>query len=415
LEANILSRFSVFMSSLLRSLALEGNVRILAIQTFISQIGFGMFYVIWQPYLLSTGIDIAKLGLIQTLINLSTMLGLFSWGYVSDHFGRRPVVIASDFCRIIAILVLILSRNFIALMVFAFFIGFTALFMMGNPARSALIAESVEPTKMATALSALMAVSQGTSTIMAPIGGYIALVVGYSPILYITIVSDVIGFLFLLFYIRETHHLNDDIKFDEALKVRLSKALLPERIYVILYIVMLIQGFGYGVAYSLFYGALTTFRGFTTLELGLMSTSFNLVWALGIIPLGRLGDRLGRRNMLMGSITMAIITVTGFIFSRSLPAFLVFNGVNALDVCFWAPSWTSLLAEIVPPIRRSSVMGKLDAYGKIGSIPAPFIGGMLLERFGFKAPLYVQVITLLMAMFLIIKLRVSDSHGSLVE
>ncbi len=28
-------------------LALEGNIRVLAVQTLISQLGFGMFYVIW--------------------------------------------------------------------------------------------------------------------------------------------------------------------------------------------------------------------------------------------------------------------------------------------------------------------------------------------------------------------------------
>ena len=34
---------------------MEGNVRALALQTLISQLGFGMFYVIWQPLILSAG------------------------------------------------------------------------------------------------------------------------------------------------------------------------------------------------------------------------------------------------------------------------------------------------------------------------------------------------------------------------
>ena len=38
-------------------LALEGNIRILALQTFVSQIGFGMMYTIWQPYMLSIGLS----------------------------------------------------------------------------------------------------------------------------------------------------------------------------------------------------------------------------------------------------------------------------------------------------------------------------------------------------------------------
>ena len=60
------------MKSLSRFLALEGNIRVLAAQTLISQIGFGMFYVVWQPYLLSTGISLSQLGVVQTMINVST-------------------------------------------------------------------------------------------------------------------------------------------------------------------------------------------------------------------------------------------------------------------------------------------------------------------------------------------------------
>ena len=397
------------MTSLVRSLALEGNIKVLAAQTLLSQIGFGMFYVIWQPYLLSTGIDIAKLGLIQTMINVSTMLGLFSWGYFSDQLGRRPVVIASDLCRIVAIISLILSRHYAALMVFAFLIGFTAMFQMGNPARNAMIAESVEPTRVATALSTLMAISQGTSTVMASVGGYVALEMGYSPILYVTLISDIIGFTFLILFLKETHQIEDKKPVKESIRVRINKAILPERTNILLYTVMLIQGFGYTVAYSLFYGALDAFRRFTTFELGLMSTSFNLVWTIGSIPLGRLSDRIDKKIMLMGSLIMAMITVLGFIGFTSLPAFLFFNGVNALDICFWMPSWMSLIAEMEPPQRRSSVMGKLDAYGKIGSLPAPFIGGILLERYGFRAPLYVQVVTLSLAMLVILRLKVPKS------
>jgi MFS family permease len=390
------------MASISRFLALEGNIRVLAAQTLISQIGFGMFYVVWQPYMLSTGITLSQLGLIQTMINVSTGLGLFVWGYVSDRYGRKPVVVAADACRIMAVLVLIASKSFLALIVFAFFIGFTAMFQMGNPGRNALIAESVDSAKRATALSTLLAISQGVSTLMASAGGYIALTMGYTPILYTVLVSDVLGFT-LLFFVEETHRPGEGPAASHMAKIR--GALLPESGNLNLYAIMLVQGFGYAVAYSLFYGALTDYRGFTTLDLGFMSTSFNLVWALGSIPLGKLSDRLGRKRMLVGSLVMAYLTVLGFIFFRSPAAYILFNGVSAIDICFWMPSWTSLLVEIVPQSKRSTVMGKLDAYGRIGAVPAPWLAGVLLEGYGFNAPLYVQVATLTLAMALVLRVR----------
>ena len=71
----------------------------------------------------------------------------------------------------------------------------------------------------------------------------------------------------------------------------------------------------------------------------------------------------------------------------------------------WMPSWTSLISEIVPQERRSSVMGKLDAYGRAGAVPAPWLSGVLLERYGFTAPLYVQLATLSLSVFFLVRIK----------
>jgi MFS family permease len=126
------------LQSLGKHLALEGNIRVMAVQTLISQLGFGMFYVIWQPYILSTGVSVVGLGVIQSVINLSTAAGLIAWGILSDRLGRKPVILVSNACRVLAMMALILSGDFAFLLVFAFFIGFSSLFMQGNPARSGL-------------------------------------------------------------------------------------------------------------------------------------------------------------------------------------------------------------------------------------------------------------------------------------
>ena len=78
-----------------RRLALEGNIRVLALQVLVSQLGFGMFYVIWQPYILSTGLRVVDLGIVQSVINLSTTAGLIIWGIMSDRLGRKPIILAA--------------------------------------------------------------------------------------------------------------------------------------------------------------------------------------------------------------------------------------------------------------------------------------------------------------------------------
>ena len=385
-------------------LGLEGNIRVLAVQTLLSQIGFGMFYVIWQPYLLSVGISLAQLGLVQTVINVSTGIGLILWGYLSDRYGRKPVIIVSILCRIISILFLLTSDSFLAFIGFGAFMGLTAMFNIGNPARNALITESVDSTKRATALSTLITISQGISTVVATLGGYIALKMGYAPIFYLMIVGDTIGTVICHLYLKETFNKENKHQkktFIENLKISLA----PERHLLRLYIALFLMGFSYTVAYSLLFGALTETFGFSTVQLGFLSTAFNLTWAIDSIPLGKIVDKIGRRKGLILSMVMALVTPIGFMFSTKIETFVFFYAFSALDVGFWLPSYTSYVTEAVKQENRSTVFGKLDAFGKISSIPAAWIAGLLYENYGFYFPMYIQIVSVLMVILMVLGLK----------
>lgn len=385
-------------------LGLEGNIRVLAVQTLLSQIGFGMFYVIWQPYLLSVGISLAQLGLVQTVINVSTGIGLILWGYLSDRYGRKPVIIVSILCRIISILFLVASDAFWAFIGFGAFMGLTAMFNIGNPARNALITESVDSTKRATALSTLITISQGISTVVATLGGYIALKMGYAPIFYLMIVGDTIGTVICHLYLKETFNKENKYQkktFIENLKISLA----PERHLLRLYIALFLMGFSYTVAYSLLFGALTETFGFSTVQLGFLSTAFNLTWAIDSIPLGKIVDKIGRRKGLILSMVMALVTPIGFMFSTKIETFVFFYAFSALDVGFWLPSYTSYVTEAVKQENRSTVFGKLDAFGKISSIPAAWIAGLLYENYGFYFPMYIQIVSVLMVILMVLGLK----------
>jgi MFS family permease len=392
------------MSSLSRYLALEGNIRVLAIQTLISQLGFGMLVVVWQPYLLSVGLTVVDLGVIQSVINFSTALGLFIWGPLSDMYGRKQVMLLGHASRVVAVIALLISGNLIFLYLFAFFIGFSCLWQQMNPARMALTAESVRGEKMATAYATLMAISQGTSMIMASVGGYLAIVTGYWPIFAITIAGEAIGIVVMALFVKETHVVENVNRSEVA--SRIVSNLKPERELIPLYLMMIIMGIGYGVGYSLFYGALTDAYAYTTLELGLMSTVSSLAWALGSIPGGKLSERLGPQFGILLSTASALIAVVGFILFRSLPALLIFSVFNGLDPCLWIPNWTSIIAKRVPVGVRSSIFGKLDAYNRFAGIPAPFIGGLIYAGYGFTAPLLVHLACVLVWGYLVVKIIV---------
>ena len=394
------------LRSLSERLALEGNIRILVVQTLISTLGFGMFVVIWQPYLVSEGVSIVEISWIQSVINLSSGVGLIAWGVLSDRYGRKPVIIVSNVCRILAIVALIMSRNLVFLLVYAFLLGFSALFMIGNPARSALITESVISVKRATAFSTLMAFGMMANTITASVGGYLAVTSGYTPILYLAVAGDIIGLILITIFLRETldpKSVREET--GESLLTRIKGFLVPEKGLRRLYLILFIFGVGYGTGYSLFFATLVDNYGFSAFQLGLMSSAFSLTWAVASIPCGKLSDRIGRKPMFLMSLSAAIITVVGFLTFRSFEAFLFFEIFSGLDPAFWIPTWMAYLSERVPSEKLSTVMGKIDAYSKIAGIPAPWLGGFLYTAYGFSAPLLFHLVLLVAGFLLVVTLK----------
>ena len=379
------------MRSVAKYLALEGNIRVMAVQSLISALGFGMFFVVWQPYILSTGVSVVDLGVVQSVINLSTAAGLIAWGVLSDRFGRKPVILVSQACRLLSMVALIVSGELAFLLLFAFLMGFSAYFMIGNPARSALITESVDSQNRATAFSTLMSIGQITNTVMASAGGYIAMTSGYTPILYACVAVDLLGLMLLAAFLRETREPPSETQSAGGLVAVLRDLFMPEPGIWRLYLMLIVAGFGYGTGYSLLYGILVDSYGLTELQLGLLSTVFNLTWGLSSIPVGKISDRFSRKTMLTASWVAGVITVTGFLVFRSFEAFLLLQVVSALDPVLWIPAWMALLSERIPSERLSTVMGKIDAYSKLAGIPTPWLGGLLYSAYGFSAPLTVHL------------------------
>lgn len=392
--------------SFLGKIALEGNIRVLALQTLVSQVGFGMFYVIWQPFILSTGISVAGLGVIQSLINLATTGGLILWGALSDRLGRKPVILVSNACRVTAMVALISSGSSVFLYVFAFFVGLSCLFNQGNPAVNALISESAGRDRMATAFSTINTISRITNTVVASAGGYIAVKAGYYPIIYIALAGDIVGIALIALFLKETRR-DDGSRTPSAGGVisKITGHLMPERELLRLYTIMLVIGLGYSTGFSVFFGMLVDNFDFTELQLGFLSTTFNLVAGTTAILLGKLSDRFGRKPMLMVGWVMGMTSVMGFILSRRFEYFLLFYAISALDMNFYLSAWMPMVSEKAPPESLSTILGKLDSYARLAGIPAPWLGGQLYTLYGFRAPLLVQLASIMVYGALVFTLR----------
>jgi MFS family permease len=161
------------------------------------------------------------------------------------------------------------------------------------------------------------------------------------------------------------------------------------RALVVLLAVVFVNMAGFGVVIPLlpFYG-----RAFhaSTLEIGAMFSAFALGQLFAEAFWGRLSDRIGRRPVLLATISGAALTYVALAFA---PNMAVACGVRLVGGLMSGNISTiqGYLADVTPPMQRPARMGHLGAAFSMGFVTGPALGGLLarpsLGLAGFLAPL----------------------------
>jgi DHA1 family multidrug resistance protein-like MFS transporter len=134
-------------------------------------------------------------------MGLATFLSAPGWGILADRWGRKPMVLRSQFGSALVLALAGLSPNIY------FFTGLR--FMQGLlsgtvAAASALVSSTAPRDRIPFAMGLLMASVYGGSTIGPLVGGILADAVGYRITFYITGAIIFLGALVVLIFARET-------------------------------------------------------------------------------------------------------------------------------------------------------------------------------------------------------------------
>src|SRR5213078_510215 len=137
------------------------------------------------------------------------------------------------------------------------------------------------------------------------------------------------------------------------------------------------------------------------LSADLKPTSAQLLWILDIygflvagslITMGTLGDRIGRRRLLMiGAVAFGVASVLAA-FSRTPGMLIAARAVLGLAGATLAPSTMSLIRNMfLDPQQRSVAIGVWIASYSAGGVIGPPLGGVLLEYFWWGSVFLVSV------------------------
>jgi len=381
------------------------NLKVIAVTAFLAGLFYSMMQAVWQPFVLSLGAPMSTLGFLESLggrRGIVTALIQPISGWFSDHLGRRPLIVLGSFLGLLLVFFYILAailNDWRLLLPGVVLLGAT---MVSSPAMSSLIAESVRASRRGMAYS-LQMVSWIVPGIFAPaLGGFIADRWGFTSVFLVRLVLESLRLLLILWFLEETLvRATRDIPLGK-LKGVLVRMIKPLRELRGFYWAMAVDIFVWGLGSTLLFGMLSKTYGFTTLQLGIMSSLLCLVWALSQLPIGKLIDRYGCKPFLVLSEALGILVVGGWLISTSFVAFAVLYALFGLVAATWVPAEQALLANSVSEKQRGEAMGRLSAFRGLIGFPAPYIGGLLYDHFGFRAPIMANLVGVTIALVTII-------------
>ena len=391
-----------FFERIKSALALEGNVRVIVVLSFLASIGGKMVGVVWQPFVLSLGASMPILGALQSTKSIIASLVQPISGRAADRLGRKPLIILASLLTLAVFVLCIVARTWHFLILPIVLWGVAAL---GSPARQSLLADSVEPGERGTAYSVVSFSGTLTGFFAPLLGGLLATDYGFKSIFYVSILMEALCLGLMVLFIRETLRERGPgaIWVGEDVKTALTSLFKPERGLEGFYAAMTLDAFSFGVCGSIFFGMLTKTFGFTPYQLGLLGTIFEVSMAASLISAGKLVDKYGRKTCLVIFGFVFLFLLLGWLFSTSFEMFAVLQVLLGIGAAAWGPASWALLADSVPEEGRAEAMGKFTCFKDLLSSPGPYVGGILYRFFGFRGPILMGLILHVVTLIIILR------------
>jgi EmrB/QacA subfamily drug resistance transporter len=145
-------------------------------------------------------------------------------------------------------------------------------------------------------------------------------------------------------------------------------------------------------------------------DLSWFMNAYTLAFATFMLPAATLGDRIGRRRMMLAGIGVFTAASIASALSESSGALIAARAAQGLGAAAIMPLSLTLLASAVPPARRAMAIGIWGGVSGLGVALGPVIGGAVVEGLSWQAIFWLNVPVALVAAPLI-RLVVIESRG----
>ncbi len=383
---------------------LTNTLIILLISMIAANIGGQMWGPMMPLYVQDLGADIEQIGLFFTLAMIAPLLFQILGGWLSDATGRVRAMAIGSVAGLAGYLVFVVAPSWGWLLLGM--VGLSVATSFVGPSFQALVAEESTEETRGRVFSITQGVFMIVGVIGAPLGGFLA---------------DRFGFRWMFAVAASLYGLATVIRLFMARKIRRQEQAantaprpvpsfsnLKTSIATLVGLmvgggivtwIFLSDGVGdvtFSMVGNLFPVYLNNIVGITKTQLGFLGGLASIVTMAFIVLGGLLADRAGERvgivlgNLLIGVAIFIMLNVTAFGW------FILAWGLLGMGQALVGPAYNSLISKVVPNHLRGTAFGFFSTSLGVISLPSPYIGTWMWQKFGPRVPFYVPLVAMML-------------------
>jgi len=371
------------------------NLRWFLVAMILANIAGEMLFSMLSLYLIDLGASVGQVGLVYTIAALVPIVLQIFGGWLSDTVGRLRAIAIGSTVSVFGYLLFIISPSWQWIML-GLCVEFVATSFV-SPSFSAYIAEQCSEEVRGR----VFGITQGIYMVVTVIGPFLAGMLAYrlnfKAMLFVAFV-----FYLLATLMRIWMALSEKFKPERlpgkptfsGLKVQLKSIfglLFAGGVLTWIWITDGILDTSFNLTVDLFPIYMSDIGGLSLAQIGIFGSAFGIACILGNFLGGWLTDKWSERTILTGGFFILSCGMATMVLATSPAGFLTSRILVGLGDGILAPAYNSLISKVVPEDKRGLAFGFFGTSLGILSLPMPWIGAQLWERFTPQLPFWITV------------------------
>ena len=381
-------------------------------------IKFSDMYGLFLPLLMSEmGASVVDIGLVYTLSDIVPLALNIIGGWLSDRFGRLRTITWGNILKLLSFAVMFYANQWEWMILVFSLIGMG--WALGGPSFAAFIADSTAEENRAKVYAVQHNVQNVINLSRYPLAGLIVARFSYKTMILVAAIFFIIGTIILAVLERmsqQKQHQSDiksnTIPFKKSFGLMIG-LVLAGGLFTWLFIIDHANDIFVGLSNTLSVIYFKDVVGVSVEQIGYLPTIGAIIAFFVTIPLGYWVDKKGE-NIGMGLAYLLLALHFAFpLVARNFIGLISSALVHPFMIGLASPASQSLVSKAVPEKHRGIAFGLTWTSRGLFSLPSPYLGGLLWNRFNPATPFLITVIGCLgLSVLAFLKLKIPKKNMS---